>query len=315
MEGNGDNNSQGRLPDRLQPFPANEDGLNYEQILLYSSFLDLPDLSEEAWMENDQFQVEQRRQPVQQGVKEIEEEQAAWADEYFRSCPPGYRFLPTDEQLIKDYLLRKVNNEPLPINRIRTVVLYDYRPDVLVGKRFVFLVHYFLVVCFFLFLFRHPNLTNDFFCCFFGCKHRFFFFSILGLGFLAFLALDTTNICRRKHPNGTRPSRSVAHGLDGYWKATSVDKTIISDGQVIGFRKALDFYDGNQSSGIKTKWKMHEYRLNQKSLPPNNSNGSDPTKNYNFIFSSNMPYQISSLDFLQLDDWVLCKVYMKGGSN
>ena len=152
MEGNGDNNSQGRLPDRLQPFPANEDGLNYEQILLYSSFLDLPDLSEEAWMENDQFQVEQRRQPVQQGVKEIEEEQVAWADEYFRSCPPGYRFLPTDEQLIKDYLLRKVNNEPLPINRIRTVVLYDYRPDVLVGKRFVFLVHYFLVVCFFLFL-------------------------------------------------------------------------------------------------------------------------------------------------------------------
>ena len=82
----------------------------------------------------------------------------------------------------------------------------------------------------------------------------------------------------RKYPNGTRPSRSVAHGLDGYWKATGVDKAIISDGQVIGFRKALDFYDGNQSSGIKTKWKMHEYRINQKSLPPDNSNGSDPTK-------------------------------------
>ncbi|XP_010654315.2 NAC domain-containing protein 2-like [Vitis vinifera] len=251
MEGNGDNNSQGRLPDRLQPFPANEDGLNYEQILLYSSFLDLPDLSEEAWMENDQFQVEQRRQPVQQGVKEIEEEQVAWADEYFRSCPPGYRFLPTDEQLIKDYLLRKVNNEPLPINRIRTVVLYDYRPDVLVENN------------------HNRNAHRE--------KQWYFF-----------------TLRERKHPNGTRPSRSVAHGLDGYWKATSVDKAIISDGQVIGFRKALDFYDGNQSSGIKTKWKMHEYRLNQKSLPPNNSNGSDPTK---------------------LDDWVLCKVYMKGGSN
>ncbi|XP_034694182.1 NAC domain-containing protein 2-like [Vitis riparia] len=249
MEGNGDNNSQGRLPDRLQPFPANEDGLNCEEILLYSSFL--PDLLEDAWMENDQFQVEQRRQPVQQGVKEIEEEQVAWADEYFRSCPPGYRFLPTDEQLIKDYLLRKVNNEPLPINRIRTVVLYDYRPDVLVEN-------------------NHNHNAHR--------EKQWYFFTLR----------------ERKYPNGTRPSRSVAHGLDGYWKATSVDKAIISDGQVIGFRKALDFYDGNQSSGIKTKWKMHEYRLNQKSLPPNNSNGSDPTK---------------------LDDWVLCKVYMKGGSN
>ena len=185
----------------------------------------------------------------------------------------------------------------------------------------------------------------------------------------------------RKYPNGTRPSRSVAHGLDGYWKATSVDKAIISDGQVIGFRKALDFYDGNQSSGIKTKWKMHEYRLNQKSLPPNNSNGSDPTKVWSrgsisipykrshvlfhinifptswmtlipFIATHSLsrryygrikfqvfklwiklkeiiliPYQeldffhptchtkSESRFFLQLDDWVLCKVYMKGGSN
>ncbi|KAL0460701.1 UNVERIFIED_CONTAM: NAC domain-containing protein 72 [Sesamum latifolium] len=45
------------------------------------------------------------------------------------SLPVGYRFLPTDTELIVHYLKRKVNNQPLPCNNIHTVNLYELRPE------------------------------------------------------------------------------------------------------------------------------------------------------------------------------------------
>ncbi|KAL0390526.1 UNVERIFIED_CONTAM: NAC domain-containing protein JA2L [Sesamum calycinum] len=52
--------------------------------------------------------------------------------------PVGYRFLPTDTELIVHYLKRKVNNQPLPYNTIHTVNVYECRPedlcDMLGGK-------------------------------------------------------------------------------------------------------------------------------------------------------------------------------------
>ncbi|PRQ44643.1 putative transcription factor NAM family [Rosa chinensis] len=49
-------------------------------------------------------------------------------DDYFNSMPPGFRFVPTDEVLILCYLRKKLLNEPLPINRIRHVNIYQYHP-------------------------------------------------------------------------------------------------------------------------------------------------------------------------------------------
>ncbi|KAL0436902.1 UNVERIFIED_CONTAM: NAC domain-containing protein 68 [Sesamum radiatum] len=43
--------------------------------------------------------------------------------------PVGYRFLPTDAELVVHYLKRKVNNQPLPYNTIHTVNLYELRPE------------------------------------------------------------------------------------------------------------------------------------------------------------------------------------------
>ncbi|KAL7096706.1 hypothetical protein ACP275_10G096500 [Erythranthe tilingii] len=45
--------------------------------------------------------------------------------------PPGYRFVPTDEELISDYLLRKINNQPLPADVIQVVNFSDHGPDYL----------------------------------------------------------------------------------------------------------------------------------------------------------------------------------------
>ncbi|KAB2043309.1 hypothetical protein ES319_D01G007400v1 [Gossypium barbadense] len=48
--------------------------------------------------------------------------------DYIQSFPPGVRFVPTDEELIQYYLLKKVNNELLPSNLICEVDLYGTEP-------------------------------------------------------------------------------------------------------------------------------------------------------------------------------------------
>ncbi|KAK2979201.1 hypothetical protein RJ640_027495 [Escallonia rubra] len=49
------------------------------------------------------------------------------------SFPPGYRFQPTDQELIVHYLARKVQNQALPANKIYEVNLYQYHPEELSG--------------------------------------------------------------------------------------------------------------------------------------------------------------------------------------
>ncbi|KAL6502955.1 hypothetical protein OROHE_024123 [Orobanche hederae] len=47
------------------------------------------------------------------------------------SYPPGYRFMPTDKELIVGYLRKKVNNEPIPLAEISEVNLYRFTPKYL----------------------------------------------------------------------------------------------------------------------------------------------------------------------------------------
>jgi No apical meristem (NAM) protein len=48
--------------------------------------------------------------------------------------PPGFRFHPTDEELLVHYLKRKVASAPLPIAIIAEVDLYKFDPWELPGK-------------------------------------------------------------------------------------------------------------------------------------------------------------------------------------
>ncbi|KAL3620386.1 hypothetical protein CASFOL_035298 [Castilleja foliolosa] len=50
------------------------------------------------------------------------------------SFPAGYRFVPTDDELITHYLSKKVKNEPLPVADMREVKLYSHPPHELAGK-------------------------------------------------------------------------------------------------------------------------------------------------------------------------------------
>jgi hypothetical protein len=77
-----------------------------------------------------------------------------------KTFPPGYRFCPTDYELVMDYLKLKVLNEPLPWNKMVDVDLYSECPEILTGFCFKLL--------FFNFFFSLINGT---------CM--FFFFTIL----------------------------------------------------------------------------------------------------------------------------------------
>eukprot|EP00262_Sarcandra_glabra_P017559 TRINITY_DN604_c1_g4_i1.p1 TRINITY_DN604_c1_g4~~TRINITY_DN604_c1_g4_i1.p1 ORF type:complete len:387 (+),score=67.31 TRINITY_DN604_c1_g4_i1:142-1302(+) len=46
-----------------------------------------------------------------------------------QTFPPGYKFVPTDEELIHYYLKNKVAGQPLPDNKIYDVNLYNYNPE------------------------------------------------------------------------------------------------------------------------------------------------------------------------------------------
>ena len=55
-------------------------------------------------------------------------------DAFLSSFPPGYRFNPRDEELVRYYLQKKIMDEPLPPNKIMEVNLYRHNPETLAGN-------------------------------------------------------------------------------------------------------------------------------------------------------------------------------------
>ncbi|CAI0445156.1 unnamed protein product [Linum tenue] len=143
--------------------------------------------------------------------------------------PPGFRFHPTDQELLIYYLKQKITfsspsnssssspsiniNCPDQVSLIADINIYKFNPWEL------------------------PSMAL------FG-ESEWFFFSPRD----------------RKYPNGARPNRTAG---SGYWKATGTDKPILSTNgaQCLGVKKALVFYQGRPPKGRKTSWMMLEYRL------------------------------------------------------
>jgi len=64
------------------------------------------------------------------------------------SLPPGFRFHPTDEELVAYYLNRKINGHNIELEIIAEVDLYKCEPWDLPGN----LRHYFFISCMIIFI-------------------------------------------------------------------------------------------------------------------------------------------------------------------
>ncbi|CAK9171915.1 unnamed protein product [Ilex paraguariensis] len=92
-----------------------------------------------------------------------------------------------------------------------------------------------------------------------------------------------------KYPNGNRSNRATG---SGYWKATGIDKQIVTcrSNQVVGIKKTLVFYRGKPPHGIRTDWIMHEYRL---------------------VDAQSTPRTAPQANNSTQENWVLCRIFLK----
>ncbi|OAY42507.1 NAC domain-containing protein 83 [Manihot esculenta] len=159
--------------------------------------------------------------------------------------PPGFRFHPTDEELVVQYLKRKVFACPLPASIIPEVDVCKSDPWDLPGE-----------------------LEQE----------RYFF-----------------STREAKYPNGNRSNRAT---ISGYWKATGIDKEIVTSkgNQLVGMKKTLVFYRGKPPHGTRTDWIMHEYRLVTTEATVCNS----PQKKNSI-----------QIPLVPIENWVLCRIFLK----
>ncbi|XP_011033356.1 PREDICTED: uncharacterized protein LOC105131874 [Populus euphratica] len=74
-------------------------------------------------------------QPQPQGSSSrVNVDDGNYIDPYFRAFATGIRFFPHDQELVVEYLMKKIRNEPLPKNRIHEVNIYEYHPKTLAEK-------------------------------------------------------------------------------------------------------------------------------------------------------------------------------------
>ncbi|KAI3687818.1 hypothetical protein L1987_81521 [Smallanthus sonchifolius] len=107
---------------------SNHDDINHSQAQLqYASPMIRPKL---------QQQPSSASNYINEGCHDLamKAAEATTDDDYLDSLPVGYRFVPTDEELIKDYLMKKIMNESLPKTKIREVYIYEKHPKDLVGN-------------------------------------------------------------------------------------------------------------------------------------------------------------------------------------
>ncbi|KAF4390517.1 NAC domain-containing protein 83 [Cannabis sativa] len=166
--------------------------------------------------------------------------------------PPGFRFHPTDEELVVQYLKRKVFSYPLPASIIPEVDVCKSDPWDLPG-----------------------DLEQE----------RYFF-----------------STREAKYPNGNRSNRATG---SGYWKATGIDKQILTSrgNHVVGMKKTLVFYRGKPPQGTRTDWIMHEYRL------------ANTTNNPQTKATPEKSLHQSPVVVAPMESWVLCRIFLKKRGN
>ncbi|KAA8544023.1 hypothetical protein F0562_021801 [Nyssa sinensis] len=201
---------------------------------------------------------------------------------------PGFRFHPSDEELIVHYLLNKLKSRPLPAAVVTEIDIYKHDPWEL-PSLFLQKLNSFLLLSLKIINDKTDSTFFEFTDKALFGEHEWYFFSPRD----------------RKYPNGERPNRTAA---SGYWKATGTDKPILtsSGSRRIGVKKALVFYTRHPPKAVKTDWIMNEYRVPETMSRPSRLKGSMR------VDEIKLDSWKECLLLSQLDDWVLCRVRQKG---
>ncbi|KAK8520135.1 hypothetical protein V6N13_031400 [Hibiscus sabdariffa] len=139
------------------------------------------------------------------------------------SLPPGFRFHPTDEELILHYLMKKLSSSPFPVSIIADVDIYKFDPWDLPDKAVFGEKEWYF------FSPRDRKYPN-------GARPN----RAAGSGYWKATGTDKIIV-----------TSSMVAGRGGVLHSN------------IGVKKALVFYKGRPPKGMKTNWIMHEYRLSQ----------------------------------------------------
>jgi len=145
------------------------------------------------------------------------------------ALPPGFRFHPTDEELILHYLRKRAAAAPCPAPVIAEVDIYKFDPWDL------------------------PAMAI------FG-EAEWYFFSPRDRKYPNGVRPNRAAGSGYWKATGTDKPITLSSSSSGAGSAAAPDPS--SDSRaMIGVKKALVFYKGRPPKGLKTSWIMHEYRL------------------------------------------------------
>ncbi|CAM6017837.1 unnamed protein product [Sphagnum balticum] len=143
--------------------------------------------------------------------------------------PPGFRFHPTDEELVSYYLAKKVCNSSFAVHAIAEVDLNKCEPWELPEKAKM------------------------------GEK-EWYFFSLRDRKYPT--GMRTNRATEAGYWKATGKDRDVITRLRSSSNSNSACRPPAAhDQQLVGMKKTLVFYTGRAPRGEKTNWIMHEYRL------------------------------------------------------
>uniref|UniRef100_A0A0E0L6S2 NAC domain-containing protein n=1 Tax=Oryza punctata TaxID=4537 RepID=A0A0E0L6S2_ORYPU len=152
-----------------------------------------------------------------------------------QQVPPGFRFHPTDEELVDYYLRKKVAARRIDLNVIKDVDLYKIEPWDLQERCRI--------------NGAAGSAAEE--------QNEWYFFSHKD----------------KKYPTGTRTNRATAAGFwkaTGRDKPIYATK---QHSLLVGMRKTLVYYRGRAPNGHKSDWIMHEYRLETSETAPPQEEG------------------------------------------
>ncbi|EMS51280.1 NAC domain-containing protein 43 [Triticum urartu] len=195
--------------------------------------------------------------------------------------PPGFRFHPTEEELLTYYLAKKVASQRIDLDVIPDVDLNKLEPWDIQGE------------------FIHEFLHN-------ASSH------VRAHGELNLLAMEK----RMQSAAGSALARRTT-GTCSATRTRSTPRgrapTAPGSGR-IGMRKTLVFYKGRAPHGHKSDWIMHEYRLDDAVPAPTATNpaaAGDASTYYSGTSSSPIRGVAGDQSSAQEDGWVICRVFKK----